>query len=295
MRLGDVDLVLAELPVHVLEAPRPHSDDRLPREGVPGLAPPLRAVVRAGAELTRGSLLDDVLSASHGDDRAEQREGDQDDHGAADDEPPGPLRDTTRCSPPCDPERSERAQEDEEPEPGPILHAHRVGLEIVGDARLGQPPDERGQSRQDGDAERRDALHALARQGEVGDDREDGCQQPAARVREHDRDSEHVHEDDGHGPQPAIVLAPGRDPEPKGQTERGQEREARSSSRPASGGAQSVRSPRRARGSPSRPAPTGRRRRSARRGPVRPSWARVERRRRRPARARQRPDRRVRG
>jgi hypothetical protein len=169
--------------------------------------------------------LDHVLSASDGHDRAEQRECDQDDERGADDEPPGPLGNTTRRGPPRDPERCERAQEDEEPEPGPVVDAHRVRLGILGNPGLGQPPGERGQGRQDGGAEHRDPLDALTGQGEVSSDREDCCQHAAARVREHDRDPEHVHEDDGCGPQTAIVLAPRSDPEAEGQTERGQERE----------------------------------------------------------------------
>ena len=196
MRLGHRggDLAVA-LPRH-LERVRTGADERVGLEDVARLAPPRQAVVRAQAREPAG-IVPDLLAAelvcdpagvgNEADDRHErdgEREAAQEPRHSA--TPCGRQR-TSRDLAGAD--RDERAADDEEqPEPGPVGDAVGVRGAIVDERRPGERPAGDCGRRHDRDERKEGRLDAIAAEPEPEHGAEYGGRDPGARGRQKDRD-----------------------------------------------------------------------------------------------------------
>ena len=113
-----------------------------------------------------------------------------------------------------------RAQHEHEREPGTVVHAHRMRLQVVREPGTGKRPraDRRAESAPE--QERRAALEpALAVRDEPAQEHDHRDSDAAARVRQQHADDEPVEEKRPRSAKPVWMLAPGRQPEPERQAE----------------------------------------------------------------------------
>ena len=119
----------------------------------------------------------------------------------------------------------ECGQHEHDREPGAVVHADRVALPVIRQARPGERPDRDAEPGPAAEQQRRRALDARPPEREPEDGGDPADEHTAARVGQRQPDDQPEDVDDSERPQPVRVLAPCRQPERERQRHREEQRE----------------------------------------------------------------------